>query len=368
VTNYDSNASKEVRTQAKMKKVHVVILCGGSGTRLWPLSKEERPKQFLALGGSEETLIQKAVKRLENISVKENRWLVLGAKHEKIAKEQVGKQVDNFLIEPEARNTGPAVILAALAIQKKDPDAIMVVVHSDHLIETEAQFEHTLNTAIQVADVQNKFVILGIRPTFPSTGFGYIELGPKLEAHGAQDAPLTFEVLSFREKPDYETARSFLEKGNYMWNAGMFIWGVQNFLTEAKKVLPEVTVKMSSPQFSMNDYRELPKVSIDVGFMERIKNIACVPAEFSWQDIGTWGSVLDAFMRDSSGNVTSGDVFLLDTSNSVVHSEGPTIAAIGCNNLVIVASKDAVLVMPEGKGQEVKHVTEWLAKRNTKEK
>jgi mannose-1-phosphate guanylyltransferase len=365
VSNHYPSGTAEALDRAKMKKVHVVILCGGSGTRLWPLSKEERPKQFLALGGSDQTLIQKAVKRLENISVKENRWLVLGAKHEKIAKEQVGNQVDNFLIEPEARNTGPAVILAALAIQKKDPDAIMVVVHSDHLIETEAQFEHTLATAIHVADAQRKFVILGIRPTFPSTGFGYIELGPKLDFSISHDNLSTFEVLSFREKPDYETARSFLQKGNYMWNAGMFIWGVQNFLSEAKKVLPEVTLKMSSPEFKMSDYRELLKISIDVGFMERIKNIACVPAEFSWQDIGTWGSVLDAFMRDSSGNVTAGDVFLLDTANSVVHSEGPTIAAIGCNNLVIVASKDAVLVMPESKGQDVKYVTEWLSKRNT---
>ncbi len=366
MSNPNSNASQVKVSQAHMKKVHVVILCGGSGTRLWPLSKEDRPKQFLALGGSDQTLIQKAVKRLENLSLKENRWLVLGAKHEKIAREQVGDRVGNFLIEPEARNTGPAVILAAVAIQKKDPDAIMVIVHSDHLIETEAQFEHTINTAIHVADIQKKFVILGIRPTFPSTGFGYIELGPRLEASRGQDAPLTFDVLSFREKPDYETARAFLEKGNYMWNAGMFIWGVSNFLTEAHRVLPEVTDKMRDPKFSMSNYRELPKVSIDVGFMERIDNIACVPAEFSWQDIGTWGSVLDAFMRDSAGNVTAGDVFLLDTSNSVVHSEGPTIAAIGCNNLVIVASKDAVLVMPEGKGQDVKHVAEWLAKRGAK--
>jgi mannose-1-phosphate guanylyltransferase len=367
VSIYDPNVVRDAESKAKMKKVHVVILCGGSGTRLWPLSKEERPKQFLALGGSDQTLIQKAVKRLETISLKENRWLVLGAKHEKIAREQVGEQVDNFLIEPEARNTGPAVILSALAIQKKDPDAIMVVVHSDHLIETEAQFVHTINTAIHVAEVQNKFVILGIRPTFPSTGFGYIELGSRLEATGGQDVPLTFEVSSFREKPDYDTARSFLQKGNYMWNAGMFIWGVKNFLSEAKRVLPEVTDKMSSPQFTMKDYKDVLKISIDVGFMERIKNIACVPAEFSWQDIGTWGSVLDAFMRDSSGNVTAGDVFLMDTSNSVVHSEGPTIAAIGCNNLVIVASKDAVLVMPEGKGQDVKHVAEWLANRKSKQ-
>lgn len=355
-------------SRAKMKKVHVVILCGGSGTRLWPLSKEDRPKQFLALGGSDQTLIQKAVHRLGDISLRENRWLVLGPKHEAIAREQVGDLVDNFLIEPEARNTGPAVVLAALAIQKKDPDAIMVVVHSDHLIETEAQFEHTLNSAIHVAETQMKFVILGIRPTFPSTGFGYIELGTRLEASGPQEVPLTYEVISFREKPDYETARSFLQKGNYMWNAGMFIWGVQNFLTEAKRVLPEVTERMCVPQFTMSDYKNIPKISIDVGFMERIQNIACVPAEFSWQDIGTWGSVLDAFMRDSAGNVTAGDVFLLDTSNSLVHSEGPTIAAIGCNNLVIVANKDAVLVMPEGKGQDVKYVAEWLANRNSQKK
>jgi len=361
-----SSQTNDTSLENLTSHVHAVILCGGSGTRLWPLSKEDRPKQFLALGGSDQTLIQKAVKRLENVAPTQNRWLVLGPKHERIAREQVGDKVGNFLIEPEARNTAPAVLLAALAIQKKDPDAIMVVVHSDHLIETEEQFEHTLQTAIGVARHQMKFVVLGIRPTFPSTGFGYIELGPKLDRPQAPESLPVFDVLSFHEKPDYDTARSFLQKRNYMWNAGMFIWAVGNFLDEAKRVLPEITGKMSDPKFTLDYYKDLPKISIDVGFMEKANHIACVPAEFSWQDIGTWGSVRDAFMRDPAGNVTSGDVFLLDTSNSVIHSEGPTIAALGCNNLVIVASKDSVLVMPESKGQDVKYVAEWLAKRGTK--
>ena len=366
MSNSHSSSHKDISGNSSVSKVHVVILCGGSGTRLWPLSQEDRPKQFLALGGSDQTLIQKAVKRLENVAPTQNRLLVLGPKHEKIAREQVGDRVGNFLIEPEARNTAPAVLLAAFAIQKKDPDAVMVVVHSDHLIETEEQFEHTLQTAIDVARHQMKFVVLGIRPTFPSTGFGYIELGSKLDRPHDSGGISVFDVLSFHEKPDYDTAKSFLQKRNYMWNAGMFIWSVQNFLDEANRVLPEITHKMADSKFTLENYKELPKVSIDVGFMEKAHRIACVPAEFSWQDIGTWGSVRDAFIRDPAGNVASGDVFLLDTSNSVIHSEGPTIAALGCNNLVIVATKDSVLVMPESKGQDVKHVADWLAKRGNK--
>ena len=366
MANIFSNNSVTNSRNIASSSVHVVILCGGSGTRLWPLSKEDRPKQFLALGGSDQTLIQKAVNRLEKIAIPENRWLVLGTRHEAIAREQVGDRVGNFLIEPEARNTAPAVVLAALAIQKRDPNAVMVVVHSDHLIETEEQFQRTIASAIHVADSQKKFVILGIRPTFPSTGFGYIELGSRLEEPSSHDLLNSFEVLSFHEKPDYEIARSFLQKGTYMWNAGMFIWRVEDFLSEARRILPEVAVKMSDPKFTLAHYKDLPKISIDVGFMEKASNIACVPAEFSWQDIGTWGSVRDSFMRDPAGNVASGDVFLLDTNNSVIHSEGPTIAAIGCNNMVIVASKDAVLVMPEGKGQDVKLVADWLAKRKDK--
>lgn len=353
---------------SQQQNIHAVILCGGSGTRLWPLSKEQRPKQFLALGGSKDTLIQTTLARMESVSRIENRWLVLSKKHESIAREQVGDKVGNFLLEPMPKNTAAAVMYAANEIYRKDPNGIMVIVSSDHLINTKEEFENTLFRAIELAKSDDKFVVLGIKPSYPSTGFGYIEMGIELPKSREGSNLRAYEVAHFREKPDLLTAQSFTKSGKHLWNAGMFIWRVSSFIETFQKTCPEVAIPLLTQTITAESYSKLPSLPIDIAFVEKIPQlfqdqpgrIACVPAEFSWQDIGTWGAVREAFLKDSNGNVISGDVFSKDTTNSVIHSDGPTIAAIGCNNMVIIATKEAVLVMPEGKAQDVKLVSEWL--------
>ncbi len=334
--------------------VYGVVLCGGSGTRLWPLSRQNRAKQFLALGGSEQTLLQTSLHRLDRMIPAQNRWLVLSPSQKALAEEQTGKIIGRCVVEPEARNTAPAVALAAWQLLQHNPDSTMVVLSSDHAIGNIAGFEESLARAVSLA-AQDQFVVIGIRPTYPATGFGYIETAETMEPGG-------FRVASFHEKPDANTAADFIRKGTYLWNAGMFIWKTKTFWKAFSELQPEMAklIETTNKSNLAEVYAKLQKLPIDIAFMEKTKNVACVPSLFDWSDIGSWAAVRECFPLDANGNALAGDVAAIDTQNTVVHSSGPFVATVGVSNLVVVATPDAVLVMPQNASQDVKKVITHL--------
>lgn len=358
------------------ENIYAVVLCGGSGTRLWPLSRRAFPKQFLSLGGADTSLLQATLARLKNIAPVSKRWLVTARGQEQLTAKQTKDIASHIVVEPAARNTGPAIALAASELLKKDPGAVMVIVSSDHVVQNVSAFEETIARAVQLAK-QDYFVTVGIQPTYPATGFGYIERGDGLDANGHSVAYNTqnFEnitigskVQSFREKPDQATAEQFLKTGRYLWNAGIFVWKVETFWKAFAKLQPNVAsfFEKATARDIDEKYVSLEAIPIDISFMEKAKNVACVPSLFDWNDVGSWAAVRECFAQDKQGNSVSGDVFLSDTKNSVLHSDGIFVSALGLEDMCVVATRDAVLVMPLSKSQEIKKVITTLEsqKRN----
>ncbi|MBM3381539.1 MAG: mannose-1-phosphate guanylyltransferase/mannose-6-phosphate isomerase [Betaproteobacteria bacterium] len=357
------------------ENIYSIILCGGSGTRLWPLSRKLRPKQFLALGGTEDTLLQTSIDRVKNISPEKKRWIVTANAQEGLAKEQTAGSVARIISEPQPRNTAPAVALAAWQLMQQDPDSVMLVLSSDHSIQNVRSFEQTVADAVKLAR-QNLFVTVGIQPTYPATGFGYIEWGLPLDKN-AQILPAAkfnetpqeavgFSVRSFREKPNQAAAEQFIRTGKYLWNAGIFVWKTRTFWNAFSHIQPEMAkiIENMTPASMATDYAKLESQPIDIAFIEQTSHVACVPALFDWNDVGSWSAVRECFEQDNNGNSIAGDAYVSDTRNSVIHSSGPFVATIGVENLVVVATPDAVLVMPTSRSQDVKKVIAHLEGQN----
>jgi len=353
------------------ENIYSIILCGGSGTRLWPLSRKQRPKQFLALGGAESTLLQTSIDRVRNISTQKKRWIVTAADQEGLAREQTKDLVARIISEPQPRNTAAAVALAAWQLMQQDPDSVMLVLSSDHSIQNVRSFEQTVSDAVKLAR-QNLFVTVGIQPTYPATGFGYIEWGLPLDKN-AQILPASkfsetpqeaigFSVRSFREKPNQAAAEQFIRTGKYLWNAGIFVWKTRTFWNAFSHIQPEMAkiIENMTPSSMASDYAQLESQPIDIAFIEQTSHVACVPALFDWNDVGSWAAVRECFEQDNNGNSIAGDAYVSDTRNSVIHTSGPFVATIGVENLVVVATADAVLVMPTSRSQDVKKVISHL--------
>lgn len=361
--------------QQSEKNIYSVVLCGGSGTRLWPLSRKNYPKQFLKLGGADKTLLQLSVDRIKNISPKSKRWIITVKGQEELCKKQVGNQIDNMLIEPSSRNTAPAIAYAAWKLMETDPEAIMVAFPSDHSIQNVRSFEQSIFDAAELAE-QNFFVVIGIQPNYPATGFGYIERGLPLDEKGhilsahknSEKSAKGYSVRSFREKPNQAAAEQFLRTGKYFWNAGIFVWKVKTFWNAFSHLKPEMALlieNLHKGDFEEN-YKKLENISIDFAFLEQTSNVACVPAHFDWNDVGSWSAVRECFEQDSEGNSISGDAYAHETKNSVIHSTGPFVSVIGLENIAVIASNDAVMVMPLSRSQDVKKVITYLETHNEK--
>jgi mannose-1-phosphate guanylyltransferase/mannose-6-phosphate isomerase len=355
------------------KNIYSIILCGGSGTRLWPLSRKNYPKQFLKLGGQDKSLLQLSVERIKNISPLSKRWIVTVKGQEKLCKEQVKDQISNIIVEPKSKNTAAAIAHAAWKLMKTDPDSIMVIFPSDHSIQNTRSFEQSVLDAAALAE-QNFFVTIGIQPSYPATGFGYIEQGLPLDEKGhilspqklTEKSPAAYSVRSFHEKPNQAAAEQFLRTGKYLWNAGIFVWKTKTFWNAFSHIQPEMTalIESSNEENFEENYNKLENISIDVAFMEKTSHVACVPAHFDWNDVGSWSAVRECFEHDNQGNTISGDVFVHETKNSVIHTTGPFVSVVGLDNIAVIVSDDAVMVMPLSQSQDVKKIVQYLEYNN----
>ncbi|MGN1105561.1 MAG: mannose-1-phosphate guanylyltransferase [Huintestinicola sp.] len=348
-------------------KTTAVIMAGGTGERFWPQSRSTRPKQFLSLTPDGETMIQKTINRLAPLVAKEDIFIVTNKKYIGLVNEQLPDiPAENIIAEPASRNTAPCIGLAAGIIEKKyGEDTVMLVFPSDHLIKFNSMFLNTLRQAISVAENDNNLVTVGITPTYPETGYGYINFSDTKTSYSG-----AYSVVRFVEKPDIELAKQYVNSGEYLWNSGMYVWKTSSILMNLRKFLPETTAKMEkiaecygSDSFD-SVLRELfPQVeskSIDFGVMEHAENIFTIPGNFGWDDVGSWLSMERINPTNEFGNMVKGDVISIATKNSTIIGGKRLIATIGLDELIIVDTDDAILICSKENTQDVKKVIEHL--------
>ncbi len=342
---------------------HAVVMAGGSGTRFWPESRALRSKQFLDLTG-QGPMILATVRRVGPLFRRENLWVVAGEKDARhLDARALGIPRGNILLEPEGRNTAPALAFAAARIARRDPDAVVAATPADHAVKDERAFRRTLKTGLRLAGRTGRFVTLGIAPSHPATGYGYIRrgkpFGPPVEA--------VYDVREFTEKPDLATARRFVRSGRHYWNSGIFLFRVSTFRESLDRHLPSVHAAIENAfrregattfrKALAAAYRRLPSVSVDYGILEKERGILVIPADFGWSDLGTWRS-LHEFIGKPEDNVTSGNVVLSDCGGTLVRTDTGVVAAVGMRDVVIVRSGDAVLVCPRSRSEEVKRIAD----------
>ena len=342
-----------------------VIMAGGSGSRLWPLSRQLNPKQFLALADAQLSMLQATIRRLDGLDVGLPR-LICNEQHRFLAAEQLrqlGMEQASILLEPVGRNTAPAIALAALQAVQEEGDPVLLVLAADHLIQDVDAFLSSIRTALPLATA-GKLVTFGIVPSHPETGYGYIEKGACVEGGG-------FAVSRFVEKPNLTTAQEYLASGNYYWNSGMFMFRASRYLEELERFQPEILTACRQAldagqqdiHFTRVDataFSACPEDSIDYAVMEKTEHAIMVPLDAGWSDIGSWSALWEVSTKDAKGNVFKGDVIDLATCNSYVHADSRLVATVGVEDLVIVETKDAVLVAHKDRVQEVKQIVERL--------
>lgn len=356
-------------TAVELNNTHVTILAGGSGTRLWPHSRVQRPKHLLRLVGERSTL-QQTVDRVLPLIAPERVYILTGPDHAAQVAEQAPElPAGNILIEPSPRGTAPCLGLAAMRLRATaGDDAVMVSLHADHAITHPERFRDALVAAIAAAR-GGAIATIGVIPTRPDTGFGYVERGALRATLNGQP---TYAVTRFTEKPPEEQAREFVASGRYYWNTGYFAWTVGRILGEFARQLPAMYAQLEQivSQEGAGDaptatWEAIERTTIDVGIMEHAQNVVVIPADLGWSDIGSWASLLELLPSDADGNVLlgSGSFVGLDTRRSLIRSEGRLVAAIGCDEMIIIDTADALLVLPKSRAQDVAALVRLLRAR-----
>ncbi|MEJ2505977.1 MAG: mannose-1-phosphate guanylyltransferase [Ignavibacteriaceae bacterium] len=345
-------------------KIYAVIMAGGIGSRFWPRSKKKCPKQLLKIFG-DHTMIQDTVKRLNGLVENENIYIVTNKQQKAGILTQLSHlPLNNIIEEPFGRNTAACIGLASILIQKKDPDAVILVLPADHIINNDKEFHNTLLNAANFANDSKGLVTLGIPPTKPETGYGYIQIDEK------EVSDRVHKVLTFAEKPNYATAVRFIESGDFYWNSGMFIWRADVILEEIKNYMPDlhdglikIQDSIDSKKFQetlMNVYGMLKKISIDYGIMEKSKKVHLIKGNFEWSDVGSWEAVYELSPKDEDGNAKVGQVYTEHAQDSYIYSPDKFTAVIGVDNLIVINDKDSLLICRRDNAQDVKMIIDYL--------
>lgn len=355
-----------------MSKLIPVIMAGGTGSRLWPLSREAFPKQFLSIDNTGFSLLQQTLQRLTGLQGIEvaDPLVICNEQHRFLVAEQlreIERLGSNIILEPSGRNTAPAVALAAHLAAESSPGDTLLVLAADHLIKNVDVFHRAINLAMEYA-AKRQLVTFGIIPEHPETGYGYIK-------RGSAFCNACFEVDAFVEKPCLEKAQEYLASGEYSWNSGMFMFKAETFLAELKTLSPEIyQITQRSIQQSHRDmnfirvdeqiFNHCPSDSIDYAVMEKTQAAVVIPIDAGWSDVGSWSSLWDVSDKDAQGNVTDGEIISIDSSNNYISSENALVATIGLENIVVINTNDALLISVKDRVQEVKKVVDELKKRN----
>lgn len=347
--------------------IHAVIMAGGAGTRFWPASRRDRPKQFLDLADGR-PLLRATYERVAPIIPCDRVWVVSGQRTTEATRSLLPEVPSgNILGEPCGRDTAACAGYAAHVVQSRDPDAVCVVLPADHLIGDEERLRSALATGARHVDREGGLLTFGVRPTRPETGYGYLKLG---EPHSQLEEWTIHRLERFVEKPDLATARSYAASGGYLWNSGMFAWRARDLLEEIRRQLPLLADGLqriaaafgrSSEESTLKEvYPRLPRTSVDFGVMEGAGRRWTIPVDFAWSDVGSWPALAELLACDAQGNVSQGRVLPIDALDNVLISEGPVIAAVDIEGVIVIATGDAVLVFPADSSQRVKEVVARL--------
>ena len=344
------------------KNYYAILMAGGVGSRFWPVSMSKFPKQFHDMLGTGDTLIQKTFARLSNLIPKENIFILTNEAYNDLVLEQLPEVSQRqVVLEPAMRNTAPCILYASLKIQKENPDAVMIVAPSDHWIEDEQSFTNNVKEAFDYCSDNDALMTLGIQPTFPNTGYGYIEF----DKNSSEQIK---EVNQFREKPDYETAKEFIAQGNFLWNAGIFMWSAKSVVAAFKNFQPSLyalfekgIAAYNTPeeyQFIKENYPKAEDVSVDYAIMESAKNVYVSKATFDWNDLGTWGSLYDKLDKNSDANATVNAKLLAEdaTGNMIRTATDKLVVIDGLKDYIVVDKEDVLMIYPKSKEQDIKQI------------
>lgn len=350
--------------------MYAVIMAGGVGKRFWPRSRKDRPKQLLDIV-SDRSMLRLTYERMKKVAEEKKIYVVAGQNlADQILHELPEMPERNLIIEPSGKNTAPCIGLAAAMIIQKDPNAVMGIFPADHLIKDMRGFKKAVNQGVQFARDHVALVTFGITPTRPATGYGYIQYSKKDAVY--KDS--IYKVKTFAEKPNLATAQRFLESGEFLWNSGMFIWKAENILNAMKLFLPELYESLQSiseaidtPKYQnvlKKQWATIHSESIDYGVMEKAKNVYVVRGSFDWSDVGSWEAVYEIKKKDKNGNVIIGEVVSIDTENSYIYSRKNLISTIGVKDLIIIQSKNSILIVNRKDTERVKELTDLLERKN----
>ncbi|MFC1562697.1 mannose-1-phosphate guanylyltransferase [candidate division KSB1 bacterium] len=354
--------------------MYALIMAGGSGKRFWPWSRDKNPKQFLSMFG-EKSLLEETVSRLSSVIKDEDIYIITTSSQKRKTVDLI-KNIpkENIIPEPIGRDTAACIGLGAMLMKEKGPDEVQVVLPSDHLINDVPYFRKVLKKAEKLAIEKNCLVTIGIKPTYPNTGYGYLQYNTDRGNNIKEDI---YKVKTFAEKPNIETARRFLESGDFLWNSGIFVWKISTILSEIEKSIPELYDGLMEIEKNINKknihslirkvYSRIKSISIDYGIMEKAKEVYVIKADFGWSDVGSWSEIYRLGKKDENQNVLMGNVVIRESQGNLVYSKKKLLTGIGINDMIIIDTNDVFLICPKDKSQNVKELVDYLKRKDMKE-